>query len=53
MNLGTALLLATFASIGTSLWHLLRTRTLTSAASEFDGLGIPLLFSTKVQVAHC
>ena len=57
MRLGTAIMLATLTSLGTSLWHIhLRIRVLEVAVpetSKFEGLVFPLLFSTKVQVARC
>jgi hypothetical protein len=57
MRLGTTLLLATFVSLGTSLWRLrLLTRALAVAAppaSPFEGLVPPPLFSRTIPVARC
>jgi hypothetical protein len=57
MRIGTAIMLTAFASLGASLWRAhSRIRALEVKApkdSEFDGLVLPLLFSTHAQVAHC
>ncbi len=57
MRLGIAVMFTAFASLGASLLRAYTQRrpveVKASQASDFDGLALPLLFSTRLQVALC
>jgi len=56
-RLGTTIMLTAFVSLGASLWRAFALsrpmEVKVPRASDFDGLVLPLLFSTRLQVAYC